>query len=185
MSRSYAIRIPIEVLLSETMRNRLAGFKLNFPLLDILPPESMQALVRAKLLNAGFREKGAVLEMPAGAGETAVFDPATMEMTLSVNVPDSQQVRMYEESIEWMQEQIKLAVEGGSTLNDRNASTLAEKLARQMTDLAVKARSQVNAALKDVYREAIKEKAGQLGSVCNVSESSEGNVYRIRVEVSS
>lgn len=92
---------------------------------------------------------------------------------------------MYEESIEWMQEQIKLAVEGGSTLNDRNASTLAEKLARQMTDLAVKARSQVNAALKDVYREAIKEKAGQLGSVCNVSESSEGNVYRIRVEVSS
>jgi len=53
-----------------------------------------------------------------------------------------------------------------------------------MTDLAIKARSEVNAALKDVYRESIKAKAATIGSVTDVSESSEGNVYRIRVEIS-
>ncbi len=184
MSRSYAIRIPIEVLLSETLRNRLAGFKLNFPLLDILPPESMQALVKARLLAAGFQETAAGLAMPAGSGENAVIDPATMEMTLSINVPSEHQVKVYEESMAWVQEQIRVAVEAGTIIPAQAGNNLTEALARQMADLAVKARSLVNAALKDVYREAIKEKAGQLGSVCNVSESSEGNVYRIRVEVS-
>ncbi|MDD3147278.1 MAG: hypothetical protein PHD82_08255 [Candidatus Riflebacteria bacterium] len=184
MSRSYAIRIPIEVLLSETMRNKLAGFKLNFPVLDILPPESMQALIKAKLLAAGFHETAEGLVMPAGKGETAVIDPATMEMTLGITIPGAQQVRVYEESMGWMKEQIKDALASGSTIVSETGTTLAEQLARQMTDLALQARAHVNAALKDVYREAIKEKAGQLGSVSNVSESSDGNVYRIRVEVS-
>lgn len=184
MSRSYAIRIPIEVLLSEGLRNRLAGFKLNFPLLDILPPEQMQLLVRDKLLAAGFSETSDGLVMPVAEGQSAVFDPASMEMTLSIRVPAEEQMRIYEESMPWITANIKNAIETGRTIAGDVGSNLAEELAREMTDLAVKARTQVNAALKDVYREAITRKAATIGSVTDVSESSSGGVYRIRVEIS-
>ncbi len=183
MSRSYAIRIPIEVLLSENLRNRLADFRLNFPLLDILPPERMQEMLKKRLIEAGFLEIEAGLVMPTPSGQTAIFDPATMEMRLSIAVPETHNTRMYEESINWMEEQIKRALAAGTVLEKAPGSELASRLAEQMAELAVKARAAVNAVLKDVYREAIREKAGQLGSVSNVSESSDGSTFRIRIEV--
>lgn len=183
MSRSYAIRIPIEVLLSESLRNRLADFRLNFPLLDILPPERMQEMLKKRLIAAGFQETEAGLVMPAPSGQTAIFDPATMEMRLSIAVPEAHRASVYEESIRWMEDQIKQALAAGRVLNAAPGSELASRLAEQMSDLAVKARATVNAVLKDVYREAIKEKAGQLGSVSNVSESSDGSTFRIRIEI--
>ncbi len=183
MSRSYAIRIPIEVLLSENLRNRLADFRLNFPLLDILPPERMQEMLKKRLIEAGFLEIEAGLVMPALPGQKAVFDPATMEMRLSIAVPETHNARMYEESINWMEEQIKKALAAGTVLETAPGSELSANLAKEMANLAVKARAAVNAVLKDVYREAIREKAGQLGSVSNVSESSDGSTFRIRIEV--
>lgn len=183
MSRSYAIRIPIEVLLSENLRNRLADFRLNFPLLDILPPERMQEMLKKRLIAAGFQESEAGLVMPTPTGQNAVFDPATMEMRLSITVPEAHNTRMYEESINWMEEQIKKALATGTVLEKAPGAELASRLAEQMSELAVKARAAVNAVLKDVYREAIKEKAGQLGSVSNISESSDGSTFRIRIEV--
>ncbi|HNX74163.1 MAG TPA: hypothetical protein PLM07_02635 [Candidatus Rifleibacterium sp.] len=184
MSRSYTIRIPIEVLLSQTLRDRLADFKLNFPLLDILPAPRMQELVKAGLLAAGYRETAEGLEMPAGPGQKGVLDPASMEMTLSIAVPEEHVTRIYEESMAWMEDQIKRAMEAGTTISASGSSSdLAARMAREMAELATNARAQVNAVLKDVYREAIRAKASQIGTVSNVSESSDGNVYRIRVEI--
>ncbi len=184
MSRSYAIRIPIEVLLSETLRNRLAGFKLNFPLLEILSPERMRELVRSALLEAGFTEApGGGLSMPAGFKQSAIIDPATMEMILSLDIPAEHLVRMEEESIPGMEHLIKNALARGTTIDNGSINDLSEKMAREMANLAVKAQTTVNGVLKDVYREAIREKAGQIGTVSNISESSDGNIYRIHIEI--
>ena len=43
----------------------------------------------------------------------------------------------------------------------------------------------VNTSLKEVYREAAREKAASIGNVENVTESKEGNTYRIRIEIST
>jgi uncharacterized membrane protein len=51
--------------------------------------------------------------------------------------------------------------------------------------MAIQAKKQVNSALKDVYRQAVKEKASALGNVENISESKDGNTYRIRIEIST
>jgi len=184
MSRSYAIRVPVEVLLSENLRESLAGFKLQFPLLEILPAEQMQQLVREKLLAAGFLDTPDGLVMPVAEGQSAVFNLAAMEMTLSINVVAAQEIRVYEESLNWINGNIRDALENGRVIADTLGIDLPQRLARKKTDLAIKARSEVNAALKDVYRESIKAKAATIGSVTDVSESSEGNVYRIRVEIS-
>ncbi len=184
MSRSYAIRIPIEVLLSETLRNRLAGFRLNFPLLEILSPERMRELVRKALLEAGFTEApNGCLAMPAGFKQSAIIDPATMEMLLSIDVPAEQLVRMEEEAIPGMENLIRKALTRGTTIDNGAINDISEKMAREMADLAVKAQASVNGVLKDVYREAIREKAGQMGTVSNISESSDGNIYRIHIEI--
>lgn len=183
MSRSYAIRIPIEVLLSHSLRDKLGGFKINFPLLDILPHAEMLELVKKRLLDAGFTETADGLAMAVNDGQQAIFNPDSMEMKLSIALPGDQTVRVYEEILTQVEGRIRKAVETGGTVADEFGNNLDQAMARQLTDLAILARNQVNAVLKEVYRDAIKEKAGQLGSVSNISESSEGNVYRIRVEI--
>lgn len=184
MSRSYAIRIPIEVLLSHTLRSKLADFRLNFPLLEILPRAQMLELLKNHLLGRGFIETEEGLAMPVETGKSAVFMPDSMEMVLKIALPGDQEMRIYEEWLPKVEDSIRRAVETGRTIGGELGNSLDQTLARQLTDLAVQGRNEINSALKDVYRDAIKQKAAQLGSVSNVSESSEGNVYRIRIEVS-
>ena len=188
MSRSYAIRLPIEILMSNAARDKMGTFSMGFPLLDILPIEQMRQILREKLLAAGFTDTPDGLSMPVAPEQTAVLNPDTMIMTLTVPVPDSFELKVEEEYMGQLKNNIKAALAEGGQVSlasgDRIRNAIGQNVAENMKNLALEARKQVNTALKETYRDAIKEKASTIGTVSNVSETVEGKTYRIRVEIS-
>lgn len=189
MSRSYAIRLPLNILLAPEAREKLGSFSLSFELLEILPVEKMRQIIHQKLLEKGFVDSADGLVMPCKSGESAVFDVETMTVHLQVQIPDGMIIRINDDYLQDWRNDIKKAEETGELLSaeltERAAKTLGSEAAKNLSELAMEARERINAALKETYREAIREKAGSLGSVSNVTESSDGSTYRIRIEVSA
>lgn len=187
MSRSYRIRIPIEVLLSNDRLDKLGSFSMPFDVMQILPADQMQELLKKSLLAAGCSESDAGIAVPCKKGETAIIDVENRIIRLRANVPKDFETSVYEESIRSVNAEIEKALAEGEQIVGRMSqsaeSLLAAQMAAQLRDLAMEARKVLNAALKETYREAIKTKASQIGNVTNISESSEGGSTRIRIEV--
>jgi len=187
MSRSYAIRLPLNLLLSADTRERLGNYSLGFEMLEILPPEHMRQILRQKLLDLGFTEEPEGLAMPCTDGKSAVFDLAGLTMKLNVPLPEAMSIRVEEEAQQSWDETIRNAVQNDGLIDSLSGwakSNVAHQAAESLTQLALQAKAQVNLALKDTYRDAVKEKASKLGSVTNVSESNDGSSWRIRIEIS-
>lgn len=188
MSRSYRIRIPVEVLLTDDRLDKLGRFSMPFDLMQIQPLARMQELLKQALLRAGGNDTGNGIALPCADGKSAVIDVENLKIRLEVQLPDELSTTAYEENIPRINEQIQQALEKGAQL-DSSWTGYAEKviaadMARQLRDLALDARQVLNSAIKEAYSEAIKEKAAQLGSVSAISESSDGSTTRIRIEVS-
>ncbi len=199
MSRSYQIRLPIEVLLSPASREKLGKYSMVFSLMGILPDERMKELLQEKLTdkNCSMTEEGLVL--PCGCIGSAVFDVENLTLNLQVPVSDGMDMSFYspdymsyqeeEEKKSSMQRDVDKALASGEVLNDKMEKLARESLgnaaAIQLKALAMEARQIINEALKETYRDAINEKASQLGNVSNITENSEGATYRIRIEVES
>lgn len=187
MSRSYAIRLPLNLLLSADTRERLGNYSLGFEMLEILPPDQMRQILRQNLLGLGFTEEPEGLAMPCTGGKSAVFDLENLKMHLKVPLPESMSIRIEEEAQHSWDEAIRQAVENNGLIESVSgwaSSNVAHQAAEELTKLALQAKEQVNLALKDTYRDAVKEKAGKIGSVTNVTESNDGANWRIRIEIS-
>lgn len=189
MSRSYSISIPVTVLLPRGAGMREGSFSLVFNLLEILPAPKMRELLKQKLLDKGYEETAEGLCKPCEkATQAAVLDLETMTMKVSVAMPERCTVFVEEEYLDKFQENLRKALESGKVIDSWQVSDAVESAKARVVDelktLAVQARLEVNTALKETYREAIREKAASLGNVENVTESQDGNTYRIRIEVS-
>ncbi|MDN5279244.1 MAG: hypothetical protein PWR01_3209 [Clostridiales bacterium] len=189
MSRSYSIRIPIEVLIPKGTGLSEGSFSMVFTMLEILSPERMKELLTRQLLEKGYNQSENGLAMPLKSGKSAVLDPDTMTMQLKVPMPESCAVYVQEEYLKQFKENLKQAMETGKVMAvpgvENKIEQMKQDAAYQLKQLAVEARKDVNLALKEVYREAIREKAASIGNVENVSETKEGNTYRIRIEISA
>ena len=189
MSRSYSIRIPVEVLLPKGVGLNEGSFSLVFNLLDILPAPRMRELLQKQLLGRGFNEVSEGLAMPCEGKASAVLDPVTMTMKLTVPLPESTTIRIEEEYLAKFREELARAMESGKAMNNwqlnQQVDSIKAQVVNQLKEMAVQARKEVNGALKEVYREAVREKAASLGNVESVTESREGNTYRIRIEIST
>ena len=166
---------------------KFGTFSLVFPLLEILNREKMNELIKEKLIEKGFVEKDGLLEIDLGDGERGVFNPETMTLDIHLNVADDVFLLVQEEVANDVQAEIQRALESGKILKqyEKNSGLqdLVEQQKGKMLAHATELKKQINDALKEVYKEAIKEKATQLGSVTNLSESSAGGVYKIRLEI--
>lgn len=187
MSRSYRIRIPIEVLLSNDRLDKLGSFSMPFDVMQILPADQMQELLKKSLLAAGCSESGDEIAVPCKSGQTALIDVVNRILRLRIEVPKEYETSVYEEVISSVNEQIANALTKGEQIGGKMGQhadrLVAAEMAPRLRDLAMDARKVLNAALKETYREAIKTKASQIGNVTNISESSEGGSTRIRIEV--
>jgi hypothetical protein len=187
MSRSYRIRIPIEVLLSNDKLEKLGRFSMPFDIMHIMPAERMHELLKNALLAAGCQDTGDGMVVPCENGRSAVVDIKNRKIRLEVPLPEDYGISVYEEHIEQLRADVEDALNKGKLLNGGmglyEQNELARHQAIELRNLALAARKVVNAALKEAYREAIKEKAAQIGNVSAVSESSDGGVTRIRIEV--
>jgi len=195
MSRSIVLKVPVKiptaVIFSEAERNRMGKFALTFDLLEILPRDRMLQLVKDKMIEAGFEQTEQGLKMPIKPDEAqAIFDLETMTMNLKGPLPQEVVMSVNQTDEKGLTAAIHRALEDGSTIATLAAGTghaadealnVAEKGLELM---ALAAKRTVNKALKEVYREAIKEKAASIGNVVGVTENKEGSTYRIRVEIS-
>jgi len=158
-----------------------------FDVMQILPADQMQELLKKSLLAAGCSESGGKIAVPCKEGQTALIDLENHVLRLRIEVPKEYETSVYEEILSSVNEQIADALAKGEQIGGRMSeyadSRLAGQMAAQLRDLAMAARKVLNAALKETYREAIKTKAAQIGNVTNISESSEGGSTRIRIEV--
>jgi len=159
-----------------------------FDLMQILALARMQELLTEALLRAGCSDTGAGLSVPCGVGQTAVIDVENLKIRLEIAPPDDYGIWTEEEYMGRVTERVQQALEKGEQL-DNHLGAQAERevaavMALELRDLALAARKVLNSAIKEAYREAIKEKAAQIGNVSAISESSDGNITRIRIEVS-
>ncbi len=164
-------------------------FSLVFTMLEILPANRMRELLKAQLLAKGFVETADGLEMPCPGQAKAVLDLVSMTMKLSVPMPNQTTVLVEEEYLAQFEQDLKNAIENGKVINswqvENRIDQLKQQVVNQLRNIAVEARKEVNTSLKEVYREAVREKAASIGNVENVTESKEGNTYRIRIEIST
>lgn len=188
MSRSYRIRIPIEVLLSSDRLEKLGRFTMPFDLMQILSPERMLELLKQALLRAGCSEVADGLAVPSKQGQTAIIDLENLKIRLEVKPPEGYDIMVEDLMLGAMQSKISRAMEQGEMMDDQLSASADRRLSGQMAvelrDLAIEARRVLNSAIKEAYSEAIKEKAAQLGNISNISENSDGTTTRIRIEVS-
>lgn len=193
MSRSIAItqpvKIPTAVIFSESERQRMGRFTLVFDLLEILPREQMLQLLKEKMLAENFEQTDEGLKMPIKPDEVqALFDLENMSMNLKVPLPQDVVVTINKTDQKDLASAIEHALEDGKVIESLSAGYAADKALdiseKNLKTLALMAKRTVNKALKEVYREAIKEKAATIGNVVGVTEHKEGSTYRIRVEIS-
>lgn len=198
MSRAYRAKISLAELC--VLESRRVGITLD--LLPILTPERMRAIALEVLAEKGAERETLpdggerwVLRRPNGVAYRIDPETLTVEVSLDDMVGRTISITVYEEALE--RSKLAAAQRGELTLTPEEARGLgwtAEQLAeladrerlearRQLLVETEEARRTMNQMLKDIYREAVKEKARSLGDVTSISESERDGTYRIRIEL--
>ena len=190
MSRAYRITVKE----SETRTVKGADeICTRLELLEVLPPERMAEILKGELQGAGFEEiEDGSLQRKDGK-LTVTVDPCSGEVTVSseaseeVKLEARRDVTGYDDigpnagtSSERTREQLRKEI-------DKKAEREAERLQGQATE-ALEAhldelQPELGKIVNKVTREALKEKARQLGSVTEIHEDAESGNLTIRVEV--
>jgi len=202
MSRGYLLRIPTPLIVDLIKRVKQRGrFGFGFGILDILDRPRMRELIREVLVRMGWRDQDGILEKQLGSHLVGRIDLENLQAEVDVTallehpsfgpvVEGAINLRM---DTDWdgivkapkteedakalspeIQRRVREALEGAIDSPEAQAALLRGSLNLRRT---------INEALKDVYREALKEKAATLGNVTSVTESSEGGTYRLRLEI--
>ncbi|MEO2090023.1 MAG: hypothetical protein ABGY75_11070 [Gemmataceae bacterium] len=189
MSRAYRIRV------KESSRRELKGADeicTDLEVLEILPPEQMSELLKKELKEKGFAEQDGKLVRKDG-DVTITVDPKTCEVTVRSEV--GEEVTLEAERTEQAWDDVG---PGAKEVRERAQKELAKDLdrkAKQKTEqLEGKATEQLEKKLCDlqpelsevvnrVTREALKQKAQQLGTVKEIAEDDETGSLTIKVEV--
>jgi hypothetical protein len=163
------------------------SFSLVFPLLEILPAAKMKELVAEKLSECEYEtEDDGTLTKGIGGGAKVIFNPDTVSAKITVPVPEEWSVMVEDIRMERFREMINNAEQNGLTVDKEYGhakGNIVKSVESTLLPAVMEVKAEVNGVLKEVYREAIKEKASTMGSVVGVSETSENGTYRIRVEI--
>jgi hypothetical protein len=173
--------------LTPEARDKLGRFSMRFDLLEILPSARMHQILREKLAGRGFVEQSEGMVLPDVKDASIVFDIEAMTLHLRLKSPDGMTVRVIDDALPEWTSGMADAIEKGELLSPELTRLAQQELGHQaaarLRDLALELRATINSALKETYRDAITEKAATLGSVSNISETSDGSTFRIRIEI--
>lgn len=190
MSRAYKITVNEslrrEILAADEVRSRLE-------LLAILPPEATAALLKAELLARGFTEQADGTLNRSTAATVISVDPCTGEVSVKTEAKKEVTDEATGKVVAWddvgegletaeakLRESLRKNLEAKASKSQEafQASTTAE-LERALADL----QPELAAITNKVTREALKQRAAQLGSVVEVAEDDATGSLTIRVEV--
>ena len=193
MSRAYRLMIPLARLGATPEQ----GVVLDFELMPILEMERMRELCEQRFRERGARdgagEHAGKLILRRSNGVELVIDVAAGTITVELgNIDHEVEVWIDEESL--TVGQTRSARGDTIRMSDRELEKIPEYVkemvareAKGMQRIALQqvnqARKELHEVLREVYRDAVKEKAQAMGNVTSVSESEHGDEYRIRIEL--
>lgn len=207
MSRAYRIRVPqptrsqdvsraYRITVKESVTRDLKAadeIGSQIELLEILPPEAMGQLLRQELESRGFRETDDGTLTRKSGGVTVTVDPCNGEVTVKAEASDKVTVEGTRDAQAWndvgpgrdqvtqkTREQLRKDLDKKiDKENERLQEKATAELEKHLHDLQPELGSIVN----KVTREALKQKAAQLGTVMEVAEDDRSGSMTIKVEV--
>ena len=188
------------VQLKESISRRVdSSDSVSYPieLTEILPAEEMKDIMRNVLLEAGWVEDtdnpGKFTNI-GSAGETITVDLDDMEVTaelsdekeVSTEVSSSvQRGRSQQEADRLAQQDLAQKSEAaGDTIEEAARRHLRDELRNKLANSEDDRMRTLNELLQRVYAESLKRKAGQLGDVLEVQESTGDDNYELVIRVS-
>ncbi|MCS6866688.1 MAG: hypothetical protein NZS48_16670 [Gemmata sp.] len=190
MSRAYRITVK-----ESESRHLKAGDEIctQLELLEILPPEDMATLLREELKRRGFEEQDDGTLIRRDGDVTVKVDPCTGEVSVKAETEAQitqeakreatgfNDVGPTERSLrERVKEQLKQDLERQFEHEQSKLQSQAtEKLEKHLQDLT----PEINDVVNQVTRDALKQKAQQLGTVKEISEDAESGSLTIKIEV--
>lgn len=169
MSRTYRIKLGAEEL-------TLHGNAIQLPihLAAILPQEEMQALLRKQLEAAGWQPREGRLEQDLPQEDITAVVPEELD---SLRI----RIEQREAAVGSIPEEVRSRIEAGEVVSasEVNLEVSDSKVSQALTE----ARSRLNEVLGQVYKEAVLQKAEQLGTVESVQEQEGAQGTRIRITV--
>ncbi len=192
MSQMYRVR------LASSVRHTVqAGDSVAYPLklTGILPEEELLDLLRQALLRRGFaagEENPQLLTGQGSAGERIVVDLDAMTVTASLD--EEAEIATEVEVVGVAGTKGQAAEQARSDLEEhrRQAANRLERegrlvqkdLTRRLADSDEERQRQLHEVLQEVYAEALKRKAGELGDVMEVREgTSPDGQYELVIKV--
>jgi hypothetical protein len=189
MSRAYRIRVRESISQELSASDEVCA---DLEILEILPGEQMAELLAGELKTRGFEEKDGKL-VRTRDGVSVSVDPNSGEVT--VRAEAGEKVELETEKEGWGYDDIgpqakhvrkELAAEAKLDL-ERRAARQQERLQGEATQkleaALIEARKELNDAVNAVTREALKQKAAQLGQIKEMTEDPEAGSLTIKVEV--
>ena len=190
MSRAYRITVQ-----ESDTRHIKAGDEISthLELLEILPPEDMATLLRQELKNHGFEERDdGTLSRQDGA-VTVVVDPCSGEVTVKAEAAEIVDREVKREASgfndvgpgentlrERVKEQLKQDLDKKF---DQEQSRLQNRETEELEKHLNKIQPEISEVVNKVTRDALKQKAQQMGTVKEISEDAESGSLTIKLEV--
>jgi hypothetical protein len=189
MSRAYRITV------KESDTRVLRGSDeicTQLELLEILPPEQMADLLRAELKNRGFEEADDGTLARKDGPLTVTVDPCNGEVSVKSELAEAVKLEAKQETYvyddvpgqsqhkERVREQVKQTLEKKAEVEAGRLQTQAtEALEKHLEDL----QPELGQVVNKVTRDALKQKAAQLGTIKELAEDAETGSLTIKVEV--
>jgi hypothetical protein len=190
MSRAYRITVK-----ESESRHLKAGDEIctRLEILEILPPEDMATLLREELKRRGFDEQDDGTLVRKDGDITVRVDPCSGEVGVKAETQEtvSQEARRdatgfndvgpNESSLrERVKDQLKQDLDKKfEQEQSRLQNQATEQLEKKLNDL----QPEVSQIVNQVTRDALKQKAQQLGTVKEISEDAESGSLTIKLEV--
>ncbi len=189
MSRAYRIRVKESINQDLKASDEVCA---DLEILEILPGDQMAELVAQELKARGYEERDGKL-VKNKDGVSVSVDPKSGEV--SVKAEKEERVELKTEKEGWGYDDIgprassvrKTLSEQAKTELERRAQRQQERLQGEATEqlegAVAEVRKELNDAVNGATREALKQKAAQLGQIKEMSEDPEAGSLTIKVEV--
>jgi pyruvate formate-lyase activating enzyme-like uncharacterized protein len=190
MSRAYRITVK-----ESDTRTLKAGDEIctQLEILEILPPEEMAGLLKDELKKRGFKEQADGVMVREDGDLAVTVDPCSGEVTVKSQTQEtvSQEAKRdatgfndigpNESSLrDRVKDQLKQDLEKKfEQEQSRLQNEATEKLEKHLNEL----QPEISEVVNQVTRDALKQKAQQMGTVKEISENAETGDLTIKVEV--
>jgi hypothetical protein len=190
MSRAYRITVK-----ESDTRHLKAGDEIctQLEILEILPPEDMATLLKEELKKRGFEEQDDGTMLRKDGDVSVKVDPCSGEVTVKAETEEtiSQEARRdatgfndvgpSEKSLrDRVKDQLKSDLDKKF---DQEQSRLQGKATEELEKHLNEIQPEISEIVNQVTRDALKQKAQQMGTVKEISEDAESGSLTIKVEV--